>query len=245
VDGICERPDVFLRDEAMVELGVGKNMVRSIRHWCLATRVAEEGEVLPGGGRARGLALTDLGRALFVEPGWDPFLEDDGSLWLIHWNLATNPDRATTWYWGFNRLHEQQFSREAFLSELQRMAEGAGGRGAAVSSLKADVSCFLRTYVAIKRGPTSTLEETLDCPLTTLNLITEVEGDRAYRFNNGPKPDCRPPCSATRCSTVGTSGMESSRRSVCAKSFTARAVRGACSGWTRMRRWRTWTGWPA
>jgi hypothetical protein len=192
VDGICERPDVFLRDEAMVELGVGKNMVRSIRHWCLATRVAEEGEVLPGGGRARGLALTDLGRALFVEPGWDPFLEDDASLWLIHWNLATNPDRATTWYWGFNRLHEQQFSREAFLSELQRMAEGAGGRGAAVSSLKADVSCFLRTYVAIKRGPTSTLEETLDCPLTTLNLITEVEGDRAYRFNNGPKPGLPP-----------------------------------------------------
>ena len=50
------------------------------------------------------------------------------------------------------------------------------------------MSCFIRTYVAVKRGPASTIEETLACPLTSLNLITEVEGTDRYRFNNGPKP---------------------------------------------------------
>lgn len=85
-DVIMEQPDLFGRDEAMAALGVGKNMVRSIRYWCLATGVAEE-EARPGS-RARNLALTDLGRALLVEPGWDSFLEDDSSLWLLHWGLA-------------------------------------------------------------------------------------------------------------------------------------------------------------
>ena len=46
-DGLLRRPDVFGSDDAMVELGVGKNRVRSIRHWCLATRVLEEGGLLP------------------------------------------------------------------------------------------------------------------------------------------------------------------------------------------------------
>jgi hypothetical protein len=186
VDGLSANSDVFLQDDAMVELGVGKNMVRSIRHWCLATRVFSEGEALPGS-RAKPLDVTDLGRSLFLEPAWDPFLEDDTSLWLIHWSLATNPARASTWYWAFNVLNEQEFTRESLVSGLERIVEAGGGRTSS-NSLKADVSCFLRTYVAIKRGPSSTLEETLDCPLSTLGLIAEVENDKRYRFSNGEKP---------------------------------------------------------
>jgi len=186
VDGLSQQPNIFLRDEAMADLGVGKNMVRSIRHWCLATRVVEEGEMLPNS-RTRRLGLTDIGRALFLEPGWDPFLEDDSSLWLLHWNLATNPDRATTWYWAFNLINEQEFTRDALINALERYAESVGSRTAS-SSIRADVSCFLRTYVAIKRGPTSTLEETLDCPLTTLALLSQVGTEDRYRFNNGEKP---------------------------------------------------------
>ena len=33
---------LFTRDDALVTLGVGKNMVQSIRHWLLVTRMAEE-----------------------------------------------------------------------------------------------------------------------------------------------------------------------------------------------------------
>lgn len=48
VDGLEQQPDIFGQESAMVQLGVGKNMVRSIRHWCLATQVIREGETLPG-----------------------------------------------------------------------------------------------------------------------------------------------------------------------------------------------------
>ena len=35
-DAVREDVSVFGRDDAITTLGVGKNMVRSIRHWCLA-----------------------------------------------------------------------------------------------------------------------------------------------------------------------------------------------------------------
>ena len=52
VDATGKDPEVFLRDDALVTLGVGKNMVRSIRHWCISTRLAQE---VPG---TRGLIST-------------------------------------------------------------------------------------------------------------------------------------------------------------------------------------------
>ena len=188
VDSLAAHPvDAFSRDEAMVDLGVGKNMVRSIRHWCLATQMVEEGDYLPGT-RSKTLAPTLIGQSLFGKPAWDPYLEDDGSLWLIHWQLATNPSRATTWYWAYNLLREQEFSRDSLLAGLLRLVETSEWKRISASSLKDDVSCFIRTYVAVKRGPASTIEETLACPLTSLNLIAEVDGTDRYRFNNGPKP---------------------------------------------------------
>ncbi len=39
VDAVQEDPGIFQRDDALVILGVGKNRVRSIRHWGLVTGV--------------------------------------------------------------------------------------------------------------------------------------------------------------------------------------------------------------
>src|SRR6266508_2474489 len=41
-DAASRHPDVFLRDDATVLLGVGKNMVRAIRYWCLAFKILYE-----------------------------------------------------------------------------------------------------------------------------------------------------------------------------------------------------------
>ena len=90
VELINADPEVFQREDAIVRFGVGKNMVRSIRHWCLATRVAEEER----GTRLRRLRVTELGNRLLSDNGWDPYLEDDATLWLIHWNLASAGTRA-------------------------------------------------------------------------------------------------------------------------------------------------------
>jgi hypothetical protein len=182
VDNLDGRAELFQRDDAIVLLGVGKNMVRSIRHWCLATRMATEVE----SSRGRRLLPSDLGLKLFADSGWDPYLEDDATLWLIHWNLASAGTRAATWYWAFNRFYEYSFTRAAMVDSLTRHVEMLGWGDVSGSTLKRDIDCFVHTYVQRKDTLVSG-EDPIGCPLTTLGLLVqEQDGDR-LRFRVGPK----------------------------------------------------------
>jgi hypothetical protein len=113
-DAVREDGNVFLRDDAITTLGVGKNMVRAIRHWCLATGILRDNRQQEPGT----LAITPLGELLFADEGLDPYLEDPATLWLLHWHLASNRARATTWFWTFSHYREPEFTREALTSAL-------------------------------------------------------------------------------------------------------------------------------
>ena len=90
VDAVTSDPAVFTSDRATITLGVGKNMVRSIRHWCITA-----GLIRALADRTR-FEPTPLGSAIFADDGFDPYLEDTATLWLIHAQLAANANRATT-----------------------------------------------------------------------------------------------------------------------------------------------------
>jgi len=184
VDATGQRDDVFLRDDALVTLGVGKNMVRSIRHWGLVTGILEGNNSVPNN-RGRSIRPSPLGSLLFGPRGLDPYLEETGTLWLIHWQLAGNPEGPTTWFWVFNHLAEAEFTKEKLLSELLSLADQVGWKRVAESSLKRDIDCFLRTYVPSRTNRTVVLEETLDCPLAELGLIQELEANHVYGFARG------------------------------------------------------------
>src|SRR3954470_5127900 len=137
VDADREDGGVFLRDDAITTLGVGKNMVRSIRHWCLAAGVLEEdGE--------SGLRPTDLGSLLLANDGLDPYLEDPATLWLLHWQIASSRGRAATWFWAFSHFNEPEFTREALASAVFKWTQTLPGKQVAESSVKRDVEVFLR-----------------------------------------------------------------------------------------------------
>jgi hypothetical protein len=74
-DAVLADGNVFLRDDAITILGVGKNMVRSIRHWCLTAGVVEESAAKAGGS----LQASELGKLLLADDGLDPYLEDPAS----------------------------------------------------------------------------------------------------------------------------------------------------------------------
>ncbi len=184
VDATGEHDDIFLRDDALVTLGVGKNMVRSIRHWGLVTGVLEGSQDAPNN-RGRSIRPSPLGSLLFGPRGLDPYLEEAATLWLIHWQLAANSEGPTTWFWAFNHLPEAEFTKERLLSELLSLADQAGWKRVAESSLKRDIDCLLRTYVPSKANRTIVVEETLDCPLAELGLIQELESNHVYGFARG------------------------------------------------------------
>jgi hypothetical protein len=170
-------PNIFLREDAPVLLGVGKNMVRSIRYWCSAFKVLteNEGQTIP----------TQLGQQLLDDEGWDPFLENPASLWLLHWNLLKAPCTATAWAYAFGEFPAAEFTPERLVDDLREYANGFSAN-IADSSLRKDVSCILRMYAdqESKKGPT---EDSIDCPFTTLRLLYSVGDGRRYEFQVGPK----------------------------------------------------------
>lgn len=188
-DAVSKNPNTFADERATVTLGVGKNMVRSIRHWCLATGLIEKSTGTPkqDGTAGQGFAPTKLGELLLTDDGWDPYLEDVATLWLIHWQLATNPTQTTTWYWAFGILGQNEFRKENFISELIDWTEKNGKNRISENSISRDVDCFLRTYIPSRLTKTTIIEDTFDCPLVELNLIADSSDGDTYRFHRGPK----------------------------------------------------------
>ena len=180
VQNLVEYPDLFSREDAIVILGVGKNMVTSIRHWCETLKLIESPE--------RGFYQpTQLGQAIFGFNGWDPYLEHPGTLWLLHWLLVSRFDRASTWCLTFTRWNVNEFSRDQLADWIwQVKSESPTTRGTR-ASIRRDVEVFLRTYVAPKATRTRPLEETFDCPLVELGLISEIDRNR-YQIIRGSQP---------------------------------------------------------
>jgi len=133
-DAASENSNIFLQEDAPVRLGVGKNMVRSIRYWCRAFKVLENDQP------------TDFGKKLLGDGGWDPFLEDPASLWLLHWNLLKPTCEAAAWYYVFNFFRQVEFTADDLIREIQEYTSQLGKR-IADSSIKKDVTCLLRMYV--------------------------------------------------------------------------------------------------
>lgn len=187
VAGVKSDPEIFARDDAMVVFGVGKNMVRSIRHWCMALRIIEEDSEVPNN-RGRFLQTTRLGELIFGDRGIDPYLEDIGTLWLLHFQLASCPLGPSTWYWTFNHLPRTEFTVDQLVAELLRLASEAGDQRSSAGTIRRDVSCFVRTYLPAKRSRSVAFEDTLDCPLAELGLLYETDDSGSLGFFRSAHP---------------------------------------------------------
>lgn len=190
VTRIKEYPDIFLRDDALVLLGVGKNMVRSIRHWALATRVLAEGSFVPGT-RSRSITPSALGELLFGDGAADPYLEDPATLWVLHWELSGKKDGPTVWWWMFNELHDVEFTKARVLASLLQYVGRTEGKKIAEQSVSKDIDCLIRSYLTRSDPKEGIAEESLECPLVELGLLQELD-DGVLAFNRGEHPSLPP-----------------------------------------------------
>lgn len=180
VQAIGKTPTVFSDEEqAMIDLGVGKNMVRAIRFWSQAAGVAT---TVKGGGHT----LTSFGLALFGPRGIDRFLEDLRTLWLIHWKLSTNTDNPLlAWDYLMNRWQEPELVPSAVLRALHKEAAKENDSLSQVT-LEQHFNTFLHTYVPTRSLKGKVQEDNLDCPLVELELIVKV-GDRELDRSSGKR----------------------------------------------------------
>lgn len=172
LQAIRSNPRIFADEEAaMVELGVGKNMVRSIRFWVEATGMAQPA--------ANGdLEATWLGRTILNSRGFDPYLEDIQTLWLLHWNLSTKTtDPLFAWDFLVSRWQEPDLTESAALKAFSREAERHTTKKLSPVTLQQHFQVFLHTYVPTRGRKAEIAEDNLDCPLTELELLVRT-GDR-------------------------------------------------------------------
>jgi len=194
VRGLRENENLFAdENEAMVRLGVGKNMVRAIRFWAGAAGVVSSQE-----DRGDGLSVSAFGRTVLGDGGYDEFLEDINTLWLIHWQLSTNVEEPLfAWHYMLNFWHRPDFTRTEALHSFQQEALRLGRKVSPVT-IDHHFTTFLHTYFPTRSKKGEVLEDNLDCPLVELELIQNV-GERTaadssrretiYAFRVEEKPE--------------------------------------------------------
>ena len=161
----------FNSPEAVIGLGVGKNMVASIRFWLKAFGITENDE------------LTELGHYLFDDDkGKDKYLEDIATLWLLHLNLIFL-EEATLYKLFFCGLQKERthFEREQVLTYVKlRMVEAGKMTLFNANTIKKDIGVLLQNY-CLPRKPQS--NEDFSSLLIDLDLIRQSSEGKGYYFN--------------------------------------------------------------
>lgn len=93
--------------QAIDNIGLGRIMIKALRYWSGAMQLTHEEK-------------TQTGIRLVPEPIYecirdnDMYFQKQGSLLMMHRNLALNKENATAWYWLFNELNSKTFTKESF-----------------------------------------------------------------------------------------------------------------------------------
>ncbi|WP_132995103.1 DUF4007 family protein [Sporanaerobacter acetigenes] len=164
-------------EEAIDKLGLGQAMVVSLRYWLDAFGITEEtrenNEVAK--------EFTEFGRKIKEK---DRYLERKGTLWLLHYKLATNKDNATTWYWFFNKFNQREFDDEIFIQKLGTYISEEGEKPVSENTIRKDYLCLKNTYLYENNiNKNENIEDAISSPLRELKLITNSGNNKMYMKN--------------------------------------------------------------
>lgn len=201
---------IFHQEDAPVRLGVGKNMVNAMRYWSQAFKLTQEHPHSDPAYRAYVASPTWRARWLLDEDGADPYLEDTGSLWLLHWWLLsstlTAKCLAPSWYVMFHLAPLSRVTAAEMAAVIIRHANESYSVDVlpAPESVSRDVDCLVKMYaVDQENNPLSpgSFEDLLMSPFRELGLL-EGQGrgrDRAWRFTSGSRASLPSPVLVYAC----------------------------------------------
>ena len=174
IRGVSEDAHLFSGNDGADKLGVGTNMVKSIRYWMQAFDLFDEDSKV-------GMALNSFGQLILDN---DLYLEDSFTLWLLHSHIAKNEDKATTWYVFFNKVDAEEFTKEEIFDPIKREVLLLADKTFPDRSLEDDIDVLLNMYSREKKAGDP--EDKNVCPLVELGLIKK-DGVRYVR----QQPDLR------------------------------------------------------
>lgn len=180
-----EDPKAFASDEAADMLGVGGNMVKSIRHWMAATGLAERrAKMEQAKARSFDYVPTDLGETI---SRWDAHFTNLATWWALHINLVNNSEFTVTWNWFFNNFSQQRFEKGVCLENLRRHLQHTSSRIPAQKTLERDMTVFLNSYARTLPAEQTDPEDSKDCPFQALGILSYFRESGFYRVEAGEK----------------------------------------------------------
>lgn len=173
IKNILSHPRLFTSKEENPcdYLGIGTNMVKSLRYWMAAVGIMEE----VNDGNQKIQQPTALG--LLIDK-YDRYYEEEGTNWILHYKLAKNEELATSWYWFFNVFKINSFDKELFVKELAEFLKTEHDYYPSEKMLADDFDCLIKTYFTKEKEVSP--EDINDCPLADLHLI-EATDNKTYK----------------------------------------------------------------
>lgn len=154
---------VFSMDDATDVLGIGTNMVKSLKYWLYATNLIKD--------EKNSIKITEFGN-LILE--YDPYMEDEFTWWMIHINLLLNEDDFYVGNLFFNKILSKNFSKEEVFNVVSNVLE--------VKKLEYndkilvdEINMIIKTYVV--DNSTDNPENNFNCPFADLELLNRISKD--------------------------------------------------------------------
>ncbi len=160
IRAVADNPRVFSEYSGADALGVGTNMAKAIRYWLKTAGLTDETK--------NGVELSTFGRTVMT---YDPYFEDRFTLWIIHADIASNAELATSWYVFFNKIGCEEYTRDELLYALNReLCLYSGMQELPESSVSADVTAIINMYSRDKSSDYDPEEKKLS-PFAELGLL--------------------------------------------------------------------------
>jgi hypothetical protein len=171
-------------EDAILELGVGKNMVQAIQYWIRAFGLIDDEK-----------KLTDIAKIIFsAEGGFDRYLEDEGTLWLLQY-LICKVDVASIYRLVFsdytNERISNEFDERQIVNFMKIKIAESSTRETSENTLSSDFKVFIQSYFSGVRTLKS-LEDDYNSPLIELNLISSISRENSvitYKLNKENRSD--------------------------------------------------------
>ncbi len=174
-----KRGEQFSDEEAVGFLGVGKNMVLSIRYWLKSFGIIDDKDQLLNWEIKKN---NNLGYFLFEkdinenQKGFDPYLEDHATLWLLHYYLIkTNRASIFSQIFNYFRKERVEFTKDNIFRFLKRVCEEHKYQFNEKTIIN-DINVFIKTYYRPSQI-TKNIEDEFSGLLIELNLIKTVRGE--------------------------------------------------------------------
>jgi hypothetical protein len=157
-----EHDNRFLyRDDAAERIGLGKNMVQSLRYWVFATGIVD----MPNKAEQD---ISPFGRMM---SDYDPYIEMIDTASIVHYHLVDNQEPSTAWYWFFNIYEKKSARKDEIVEDFLFWLEKNEPKKPSANSIKRDIDCLVRLYC--DKGKADDPEEVIQSPLSVIGLLLE------------------------------------------------------------------------